>query len=225
MVEYKKKKIALQSGGMRNFYYKISFNGKKKQVSKKEYLEKKGGHPNNPNNNNWEAPPTISMNNLQKNSVKNPIVQTQTEVSKDFEEFKKKLNKLRNDQRNAFQRDSHNEATQIEKNMNDLKKTNPELTKMYKEYLSAKAELNKKAAAARQAEINAKQAESTAIKQQREEKNRILLQGNHVPAQSSREGYSNSAPGNKVPINRMFAIRNRMGRLINRNTGKPYPVQ
>jgi hypothetical protein len=41
MVEYKKKKIMLQSGGTRNFYYKISSDGKKTQVSKKEYLEKK----------------------------------------------------------------------------------------------------------------------------------------------------------------------------------------
>lgn len=46
MVEYKKKKIILQSGGTRNFYYKISSDGKKTQVSKKEYLEKKGGNPN-----------------------------------------------------------------------------------------------------------------------------------------------------------------------------------
>jgi len=62
MVEYKKKKIVLQSGGTRNFYYKVSSNGKKKQVSKKEYLEKRGGHKNNPFNENWGAPKTISMN-------------------------------------------------------------------------------------------------------------------------------------------------------------------
>jgi hypothetical protein len=43
MVEYKKKKILLQTGGTRNFYYKVKSDGKKKQVSKKEYLEKKGG--------------------------------------------------------------------------------------------------------------------------------------------------------------------------------------
>jgi hypothetical protein len=66
MVEYKKKKIILQSGGTRNFYYKISYNGKKKQVSKREYLEKKGGHKNNPYNNNWEAPPEVTMNNFNK---------------------------------------------------------------------------------------------------------------------------------------------------------------
>ena len=41
MVEYKKKKFVLQSGGTRNFYYKITSEGKKKQVSKSEYLEKK----------------------------------------------------------------------------------------------------------------------------------------------------------------------------------------
>jgi hypothetical protein len=211
MVEYKKKKIVLQSGGTRNFYYKISFNGKKKQVSKKEYLEKKGGHKNNPNNNNWEAPPTISMNNLQKN-------RSQTEVPINFEEFKKKLNKLRNDERHAFQSDSHNEAKQIELIINGLKKKNPQFTLDYFRNLSAKAAEDKKATAA-------KTTENTARKQQREEKNRILLQGNQVPAQSSREGYSNSAPGNKVPINRMFAKRNRMGRLINSKTGLPYPNQ
>ena len=43
MVEYKKKKLILQSGGTRNFYYKVTSDGKKKQVSKSEYLEKKGG--------------------------------------------------------------------------------------------------------------------------------------------------------------------------------------
>jgi hypothetical protein len=211
MVEYKKKKIVLQSGGTRNFYYKISFNGKKKQVSKKEYLEKKGGHKNNPNNNNWEAPPTISMNNLQTN-------RSQNEVPNNFEEFKKKLNKLRNDERHAFQSDSHNEAKQIELIINGLKKKNPQFTLDYFRNLSAKAAEDKKATAA-------KTTENTARKQQREEKNRILLQGNQVPAQSSREGYSNSAPGNKVPINRMFAKRNRMGRLINSKTGLPYPNQ
>jgi hypothetical protein len=78
MVEYKKKKIILQSGGTRNFYYKISFNGKKKQVSKKEYLEKRGGNPNNPNNNNWNAPKIMSMNNFnnlekQKKNERNNI--------------------------------------------------------------------------------------------------------------------------------------------------------
>ena len=216
MVEYKKKKIILQSGGTRNFYYKISSNGKKKQVSKKEYLEKKGGHPNNPNNNNWEAPPTISMNNLQTN-------RSQTEVPINFEEFKKKLNKLRNDERHAFQSDSHNEAKQIELIINGLKKKNPQFTLDYFRNLSAKAELNKEAAKAKKAENNKKTTENTARKQQLEEKNRILLQGNQVPAQSSREGYSNSAPGNKVPINRLFAKRNRMGRLINSKTGLPYP--
>ena len=42
--EYKKKKILLQSGGTRNFYYKVTSNGKKKQISKIEYLNKKGGN-------------------------------------------------------------------------------------------------------------------------------------------------------------------------------------
>jgi hypothetical protein len=62
MFKYKKKKIILQNGGTRNFYYKISSNGKKIQVSKKKYLEKKGGF-NDPKN-NWEAPPVMSMNNF-----------------------------------------------------------------------------------------------------------------------------------------------------------------
>jgi hypothetical protein len=41
MIEYKKKKILLKSGRTRNFYYKVSSNGKKKQISKIEYLNKK----------------------------------------------------------------------------------------------------------------------------------------------------------------------------------------
>ena len=45
MLEYKKKKILLQSGGTRNFYYKVTSNGKKNQISKIEYLNKKGGAP------------------------------------------------------------------------------------------------------------------------------------------------------------------------------------
>lgn len=47
MIEYKKKKILLQSGRTRNFYYKVISNGKKKQISKIEYLNKKGGGPTN----------------------------------------------------------------------------------------------------------------------------------------------------------------------------------
>jgi len=66
MVEYKKKKLILQSGGTRNYYYKVNSDGKKKQVSKNEYLEKKGGTVKN-NANNWEAPPMITMNNFNKN--------------------------------------------------------------------------------------------------------------------------------------------------------------
>jgi hypothetical protein len=142
------------------------------------------------------------------------------------EEFKKKLNKLRNDEKHAFQSNSHNEAKQIELIINGLKKKNPQFTLDYFRNLSAKAELNKEAAKAKKAENNKKTTENAARKQQREEKNRILLQGNHVPAQSSREGYSNSAPGNKVPSQiSPFAKRNRMGRYIDPNTGKPYPLQ
>jgi hypothetical protein len=47
MVDYIKKKIRLQSGGVRNFYYKVISNGKNKQISKMEYLNKKGGENNN----------------------------------------------------------------------------------------------------------------------------------------------------------------------------------
>ena len=56
MIEYKKKKILLQSGGMRNFYYKVTSNGKKKQISKIEYLNKKGGVPSDSKNKNFEVP-------------------------------------------------------------------------------------------------------------------------------------------------------------------------
>ena len=214
MVEYKKKKIALQSGGTRNFYYKISFNGKKKQVSKKEYLEKKGGNPNNPYNNNWEAPETITMNNL-------------TEAPINFNKFKEILNKLRNDERHASLSDLRNQLKKNEKNMNDLKKTNPQFTLDYFRNLSAKAAEDKKDAAAKQAEFNAKTREYTARKQKQEEQNRILTPENQVPAQSSREGYSNSAPGNnKVPRHiSPFAKRNKMGRYIDPITDLPYPNQ
>ena len=41
MVEYKKKKLILQSGGTRNYYSKVSSDGKKKQLSTHEYSEKK----------------------------------------------------------------------------------------------------------------------------------------------------------------------------------------
>ena len=59
MLQYKKKKILLQSGGTRNFYYKVTSNGKKKQISKIEYLNKKGGDPNN-----LEAVPIKKTENL-----------------------------------------------------------------------------------------------------------------------------------------------------------------
>jgi hypothetical protein len=67
MVEYKKKKIVLQSGGKRNFYYKITADGKKKQVSKSEYLEKKGG-----------SGLSIS-NNIEKTIIKLEDIYTQLE--------------------------------------------------------------------------------------------------------------------------------------------------
>jgi len=100
-------------------------------------------------------------------------------------------------------------------------KENPELTKMYKEYLSAKAESNKKAAKAKQAEINEK------TKQQQENQNKKkFLNGTSPTSQSSRAGYNGPAPGNnKVPINRIFAKRNFLGRIIDSKPGKPYPGQ
>ena len=47
MVEYKKKKIQLQNGGSRNYYYKEYSDGKKKQVSKEEFLSARGGDNSN----------------------------------------------------------------------------------------------------------------------------------------------------------------------------------
>jgi len=46
MVEYNRKKIQLQNGGTRNYYYKINSNGKKERVTKEQYLRnsKKGGN-------------------------------------------------------------------------------------------------------------------------------------------------------------------------------------
>jgi hypothetical protein len=63
MIKYKKKKILLQSGGTRNFYYKVTSNGKKKQISKIEYLNKKGGNPFDSKNKNFEVP-IKNMNEL-----------------------------------------------------------------------------------------------------------------------------------------------------------------
>ncbi len=39
MVEYKRKKIQLQTGGSRYYYYKIGSDGKKERISKEKYLE------------------------------------------------------------------------------------------------------------------------------------------------------------------------------------------
>jgi len=50
MVEYKRKKIQLQSGGTRYYYYKIGSDGKKERISKEKYVEstkkKVGGEGN-----------------------------------------------------------------------------------------------------------------------------------------------------------------------------------
>ena len=80
---------------------------------------------------------------------------------------------------------------------------------------------------AKQAEYNANTKKYTARKQQREENNRILLQGRPaVPPQSSRAGYNGPAPANKVPRHiSPFAKRNKMGRYIDPITGLPYPNQ
>lgn len=50
MVEYKRKKIQLQSGGTRYYYYKVLSDGKKERISKEKYLEnskKRGGTDGN----------------------------------------------------------------------------------------------------------------------------------------------------------------------------------
>lgn len=50
MVEYKRKKIQLQSGGTRYYYYKVLSDGKKERISKEKYLEhskKRGGNDGN----------------------------------------------------------------------------------------------------------------------------------------------------------------------------------
>jgi hypothetical protein len=72
MVDYKKKKIRLQSGGVRNFYYKVISNGKKKQISKMEYLNKKGGEgegETQTGRNNQLLP-----NPMENNNVKSPYI-------------------------------------------------------------------------------------------------------------------------------------------------------
>jgi len=149
-----------------------------------------------------------------------------TKAPINFEEFKIILNKLRNDEIHVFQSDSYNEATQIERSIKNLMEENPELTKKYNEYLSAKAELNKKAAEAKKAETNAKTKQYIERKKRQEEKNSKNLNGTIPTPQSSREGFSNSAPGNKVPSYiSPFAKRNKMGQYIDPNTGKPYPGQ
>jgi hypothetical protein len=147
-------------------------------------------------------------------------------ASKDFKEFKKILNKLRNDERHAFQSDLHNEVKQIELIINDLKKKNPQFTIDYYKNLSAKAESNKKAAIAKQVENNEKTKQYITRKQQQENQNRKFLNGTSPTPQSSRAGYNGPAQGNKVPSYiSPFAKRNRMGWYIDPNTGKPYPGQ
>jgi hypothetical protein len=106
MVEYKKKKIMLQSGGTRNFYYKISSDGKKTQVSKKEYLEKrifrkKGGSENSKNfmsrkeliDSLKKTLEKISKQNNQ-NNFKNYKIEIENEVRKLEQELKKELNAI-----------------------------------------------------------------------------------------------------------------------------------
>ena len=89
MVEYKKKKLILQSGGTRNYYYKVISDGKKKQVSKIEYLEKKGGTINE--NNNLLLSLMEVSNKLNNNENKNykKLLSNQIEelVFKKFKKF------------------------------------------------------------------------------------------------------------------------------------------
>ena len=43
MVEYKKKIVKLQNGGIRNYYSKLYKNGTEKKITKQEYLKKMSG--------------------------------------------------------------------------------------------------------------------------------------------------------------------------------------
>lgn len=101
MVEYKKKKIILQSGGTRNFYYKVTSNGKKKQVSKSEYLEKKGGSENSKNFMSKKELIDSLKNTLKKireqknqNNFKNYKIEIENQVGKLEQELKKELNAI-----------------------------------------------------------------------------------------------------------------------------------
>lgn len=67
---YYKKKIQLQSGGVRNFYYQVISNGKKKQISKMEYLNKKGGKGEKQTGRNNQLLP----NPMENNNVKSPYI-------------------------------------------------------------------------------------------------------------------------------------------------------
>jgi hypothetical protein len=145
MVEYKKKKIILQSSGVRNFYYKVTANGKKKQVSKKVYLEKKGGEGNE---NIWVPPPIISMNNLEAEEEEK-IKQRGNKIrmfSKDEEEFLSKCNKnnpndvkLLKYLRNRFEKYAINDQLSNSYIKDNLLKYNN-----YPEYKRKKNELEKK---------------------------------------------------------------------------------
>jgi len=80
MVEYKKKKLILQSGGTRNYYYKVSYDGKKKQVSKNEYLKQKGGMKGTENLNKERI--LLELNQVINNMQKGDQSRTNYEILK-----------------------------------------------------------------------------------------------------------------------------------------------
>lgn len=81
MLQYKKKKILLQSGGTRNFYYKVTSDGKKKQISKIEYLSKKGGGPFK-NSNSSNSNPYILITSGPTGSGKSNLIDKSLEYLK-----------------------------------------------------------------------------------------------------------------------------------------------
>ena len=64
MVEYKKKEVKLQNGGIRNYYSKLYKNGNEKKITKKEYLKKMSGGQGG---NNLGFPKKRIMTNLYNN--------------------------------------------------------------------------------------------------------------------------------------------------------------
>jgi len=84
MVEYKKKKIQLQSGGTLYYYYKINNDGKKERVTKEQYIKKskKGGYSNNTSQ-NFNNKVDNRAKNFWLNSLKSSIVNWTNSGSRD----------------------------------------------------------------------------------------------------------------------------------------------